>query len=88
LKAFAKGGFKEIEGEQVAPLPGIIEELKELFTSAVKRAQQDVKENNYFSPNIIVLVFPVLLILMITLLTLCGGPSSDKEDSEIKAKKE
>eukprot|EP01041_Mallomonas_annulata_P001948 gene1948-3775_t len=68
LTEFAKGGFKESDGEEVPALPGLVEELTGLVTGALKRAQKDMSQKQYLSPNVIVLVFPFLFIAFILLI--------------------
>lgn len=74
LVAFAKGGFKDEGGEPVPKEPGILEEIKDRVESTWKRVAFDMKNGNYLTLNLFLLVLPILFILLLALCIVCDSP--------------
>ena len=75
---FVKKGFKELEGETVPQPPTMVDEFTGLFMGAWKRAKKDFAKGDYVSPNILVLVFPVLFLGLLIAIFFIGS-SDDVE---------
>ena len=83
---FVKTGHKIAKGEEVPKPIGWFGEFFYIFTKSIKGTVEDVKNGEYFTPNMIIALLPVMFLLTILIIA-CHTPAKIYEDPPKAAKK-
>lgn len=78
LIAFAKGGFKEQEAEEIPKELGYVDSIMKVFKDAFAEAEKDYKDGNYFTTNIVLMFMPILFLATLMLLLMSAGPPPEQ----------
>jgi thiol-disulfide isomerase/thioredoxin len=74
LIAFARGGFKEQEPEEIPKALGYVDSILKVFKESFAEAEKDFKDGNYFSTNIVLMFMPILFLATFALLIMSSAP--------------
>lgn len=87
LVAFAKGGFKEQEAEEIPKELGYVDGIMKVFKDAFAEAEKDYKAGNYFTTNIVLMFMPILFLATLILLLMSTSPPEHKSPVKTAATK-
>ena len=78
LIAFAKGGYKDAEEEKVEPPKGFFGEIIDVFSGAAKRAYKSIQKGKYFTPDLFLIVMPLVVLILMVVLFLFPVPDEPR----------
>eukprot|EP00607_Mallomonas_marina_P005995 CAMPEP_0182428380 /NCGR_PEP_ID=MMETSP1167-20130531/22702_1 /TAXON_ID=2988 /ORGANISM="Mallomonas Sp, Strain CCMP3275" /LENGTH=218 /DNA_ID=CAMNT_0024611259 /DNA_START=160 /DNA_END=816 /DNA_ORIENTATION=+ len=68
IASFAREDFKDTDGEAVPPMPSWLDEYFIIIKGVFTRATNDIQKKKFLSPNVIVLISPLIFMVFIALL--------------------
>jgi hypothetical protein len=77
---FATSGYQIQSPEEVPPQLGFFGEIFHLFRQSYKQARKDILNGQYFTPNVIYVVLPVIFILLLLILIFLPIPEPSSAD--------
>lgn len=78
LIAFAKGGYKDAEEEKVQPPKGFFGEIIDVFSGAAKRAYKSIQKGKYFTPDLLLVVMPLVFLILLVVLIFIPVPEEPR----------
>lgn len=77
MKSFALEGYKTSRSYKTPEPKGYMDELMDELQRFIRRALQDIRSGNYFSPPVVLVFFPVLMVLLMLISCILPGADGD-----------
>ena len=88
LVAYVKGGFESSSPEDVPKVSTYFSDMTKRFTTVYNDAKKDITAGNYLTPNVYLMVLPMIFALVFFLLIIVpGAPESHQVSGKAAPKK-